>query len=91
MNLFLCVCGDLVSGAWSEPFTARTEKEAIRSFGASLDSAPDYIRRDAVLYCVGTVSVDVGTYRVCPFDAPKCLATGSAFSLAVDKVGDVDA
>lgn len=89
MNRFLCVVGDLVSGAWSEPFTAQTEKEAIRNFSASLDSALDYIRRDAVLYCVGTVAVDVGTYRVCPLDAPRCLATGSALSLALDKADKV--
>lgn len=89
MNRFLCVCEDNVSGAWSEPFTAQTEKEAIRNFAASLDAAPDYLRRDAVLYCIGTVCVDVGTYRLCPSDAPRCLATGSALSLAMDKADKV--
>lgn len=93
MNLFVCVVGDLVSGAWSDPFVSRNEKEAVRAFGASLDNPnlPDYVRRDSVLYCVGTVTADIGTYHLNPYDTPVCLATGSAFSVAVDSEVTADA
>ena len=84
MNFMLLVIRDEVSGQCSAPFYARSEAEAVRNFSGSLQSLPEYLRSDAVLYHVGDVFIDTGVYRLTAVEIPRRVSTGRSVSVPVD-------